>query len=71
MEMLFSQEEVWEMSRREIARNAEQKGAEGRDALYGELLKRLEPLGRAGDLLAAITDKAKLVSLAQEFGLKM
>ena len=59
------------MSKREIAREAKQEGAESRDALYGELLRRLEPLGRAGDLLAAIVDKAKLASLAQEFGLEM
>ncbi len=79
MEMLFSQEEVWEMSAREIARNAKQEGrqegrlegAESRDTLYCELLRRLEPLGRAGDLLAAIADKAKLMSLAKEFGLKL
>ena len=71
MEMLFSQEEVWEMTKREIARNAKQEGAESRDILYGELLKRLEPLGRAGDLLAAIADKTKLTLLVQEFGLKM
>ena len=71
MEMLFSQEEVWEMSLREIAREAKQEGAESRDALYGELLRRLEPLGRIGDLLAATADKAKLASLAQEFGLEM
>ena len=75
MEMLFTQEEVWEMCKREIARNAEQEGrkegAESRDILYGELLRQLEPLGRIGDLLAAIADKEKLTSLAQEFGLKM
>ena len=79
MEMLFSQEEVWELDRREIAREARQEGrqegeARGeskRDALYGELLKILEPLGRIGDLIAATTDKAKLSALAHEFDLKM
>ena len=75
MEMLFSQEEVWELDRREIAREARQEGeARGeskRDALYGELLKVLEPLGRIGDLIAATADKAKLSALAHEFGLEV
>ena len=91
MEMLFSQEEVWEMTRKEIAREAKQEGRlegrqegllegrqegllEGRQevtALYSELQRRLDPLGRVGELLAAITDTNKLASLAQEFGLKM
>lgn len=52
-------------------RAAREEGAESRDTLYGELLKRLEPLGRIGDLLAATADKAKLVALAQEFGLSL
>ena len=53
MEMLFSQEEVWEQNRREIANEARREGEacgeSKRDALYGELLKILEPLGRIGD----------------------
>ena len=79
MEMLFSQEEIWEMNRREIAREARQEGLqegrqEGRQemtALYSELQRRLDPLGRIGELLSAITDPNKLAALAQEFGLKM
>ena len=66
MEMLFSQEEVWELDRQEIAREASEK----RDILYGELLNNLEPLGRIGELIAAIKDNSKLSALAQEFGLK-
>ena len=79
MEMLFSQEEVWEMTKKEIARDAErrgeqrgeQRGENKRDNLYAELLKRLVPLGRINDLIAAATDKAKLTSLAHEFGLEI
>ena len=111
MELLFSQEEVWEMTRREIARDARedglqkgiqegrlvgrregrregrlegrqegrlvgrqeglQEGAANRDRLYSELLKHLEPLGRTGELLAAITDRSKLAALANEFGLQL
>ncbi len=75
MEMLFSQEEVWEMTRKEIAREAKQEGRqEGRQevtALYSELQRRLDPLGRVGELLAAIADTNKLAALAQEFGLKI
>lgn len=79
MEILFSQEEIWEMTKREIIKDAKLEGkqegklegAESRDVLYGELLKHLVPLGRISDLLAATSDKTKLMSLAQEFGLKM
>lgn len=103
MELLFSQEEVWEMTRREIARDAREdglqkgiqegrlaghregrregrlegrqegrlEGAANRDRLYSELLKHLEPLGRTGELLAAITDRSKLTALANEFGLQV
>ena len=83
MEMLFSQEEVWEMTKRELEKDARRKGRqEGRqeglqeghqerDALYTELLKKLEPLGRGNELLAAIMDRAKLFDLAHEFGLQV
>lgn len=78
MEMLFSQEQVWELDRRDAWQEGRQEGeargeARGeskRDALYGELLKILEPLGRIGDLIAATADKAKLSALAHEFGLE-
>lgn len=87
MEMLFSQEEVWELDRRDAWQEGRQEGwqegrQEGRqegeasgeskrDVLYGELLKILEPLGRIGDLIAATADKAKLSALAHEFGLEV
>ena len=83
MEMLFSQEEVWEMTKRELEKDARRKGRqeglqEGRqeghqerDALYTELLRKLEPLGRGNELLAAIMDRAKLFDLAHEFGLQV
>ena len=71
MEMLFSQEEVWEMTRKEIAKEAKQEGRQEITALYSELQRRLDPLGRVGELLAEITDTNKLAALAQEFGLKM
>ena len=63
------------MTKKEIARDAkqegEQRGESKRDNLYAELLKRLVPLGRINDLIAAATDKAKLTSLAHEFGLEI
>ena len=86
MEMLFSQEEVWELDRQEIAREARQEGhkeghKEGRQEgrkegrkegidLIGELMRRLEPMGRISELIAATADSAKLSALAKEFGLK-
>ena len=98
MEMLFSQEEVWELDRQEVARTAREEGLQkgrreglqkgrqegiqkgrqegiqrGRQEtvnLYRELQRRLDPLGRVGELLAAISDDGKLDALAQEFGLK-
>ena len=69
--MLFSQEEVWEMTKKEIAREAKQEGRQEVTALYSELQRRLDPLGRVGELLAAIADAGKLAALAQEFGLKI
>lgn len=71
MEMLFSQEEVWEMTKKEIARDAKQEGRQEVTALYSELQRRLDPLGRVGELLAAIADANKLAALAQEFDLKI
>ena len=74
MEMLFSQEEVWELDRQEIAKEARQEGRqEGRKEgidLLGELMRKLEPLGRISELIAATSDSTKLSALAQEFGLK-
>jgi len=98
MEMLFSQEEVWEMERRNIERIARQEGRqegrregrqegrqegrrEGRQegrregqqegiSLIGELMRRLEPLGRISEVIAATADKTKLSALMQEFGLE-
>ena len=75
MEMLFSQEEIWELDRQEIAEKARWEGRrEGRQEgidLIGELMKRLEPLGRIGELITATSDIAKLSVLAHEFGLEI
>ena len=75
MEMLFNQEEVWELDRQYIAKTALEEGEkqekDSRDALYGELLRILEPIGRIGELIVATSDKTKLSALAQEFGLKL
>ena len=70
MEMLFSQEEIWELDRQEIAKEARQEGRREGIDLIGELMRRLEPLGRIGELIAATADSNKLSALAQEFGLK-
>lgn len=85
MELLFSQEEIWEMGLKEKAREARQQGRqegrregrqEGRQkgrkeasALYGALLDLLVPLNRVAELQAAAKDEAKLLALADEFGL--
>lgn len=69
MELLYNQEEIWELDKQYIAREARQEGRQEGIELYGELLKRLAAQGRIGELLAATTDKAKLSALAQEFGL--
>lgn len=61
-----------------VARDAErrgeqrgkQKGKEDRDHLYSELIRRLVPLGRIDDVLAAASYKSKLSDLAKVFGLK-
>ncbi len=63
MEMLFSQEQVWELDRRD----ARQEGIN----LIGELMRRLEPLGRISELIAATSDTTKLSELAHEFGLEV
>lgn len=39
-------------------------------ALCDELQKRLDPLGRARELLSAFADPDKLAALAEEFGLE-
>lgn len=77
MELLFSQEEIWEMGLKEKAREARQQGRqEGRrkgrkeaSALYGALLDLLVPLNRVAELQAAAKDDAKLLALADEVGL--
>lgn len=75
MEMLFSQEGVWEMTKKEIARDAKRQGhQEGRQEaseFYSELVKHLVPLGRINDLIAATADNVKLAALAREFGLNI
>ena len=63
----------------EVFDKVEQRGfaagqAEGkaeRDSFYGKLMQLLAPLGRLDELVAATSDKAKLASLAKEFGLEV
>ena len=45
------------------------EGKAERDFFYGKLMQLLVPLGRIDELIAATSDKAKLASLAEEFGL--
>lgn len=83
MELLFSQDEVWEMTKREIEREVRQesltkgrregqeKGEQQRDVLYGKLIEQLLPLGRIDELPAATRDRNKLSALAHEFGLEI
>ena len=65
MKFLFTQEEVTEMEKV----GARREGQEDRDSFYTKLAQLLSPLGRADELIAALSDKAKLAALAQEFGL--
>ena len=69
MELLFSQEEIWEMGLKENAREARQQGRKETGELYGALLDILVPLNRVAELQAAAKDEAKLLALADEFGL--
>ena len=46
-------------------------GQAERDSFYGKLMQLLAPLGRLDELVAATSDKAKLASLAKEFGLEV
>ena len=69
MELLFSQEEMWEMGLKEKAWEARQQGRKETGALYGALLDILVPLNRVSELQAAAKDDAKLLALADEFGL--
>lgn len=59
----------------EVLDKVEQRGfAAGqaeRDSFYGKLMQLLAPLGRLDELVAATSDKAKLASLAKEFGLEV
>ncbi len=75
MELLFSQDEIWEMTKREIEwegrREGQQKGEQQRDVLYGKLIEQLLPLGRIDELPAATRDRNKLSALANEFGLEI
>lgn len=41
---------------------------EKRNHLFAQLIARMEPLGRIGELAAAAADNAKLIRLAKEFG---
>lgn len=49
----------------------EAKGKADLDFFYGKLMQLLAPLGRLDELIAATSDKAKLASLAKEFGLEI
>lgn len=75
MDLLYNQDEIWEMGLRDARQEGREEGREeGHEEvfdLFGELRKRLEPLGRISDFLAATTDRAKLSVLAQEFGLQL
>lgn len=83
MVTLFDYDTIQEIHDFNVARDAEkrgeqrgeqrgkQKGEEDRDRLYSELIKRLVPLGRIDDVLAATSDKSKLSDLAKEFGFQI
>lgn len=79
MVTLFNYDKILEMhdhsireeSRAEGVAEGLQKGANKRDRLYSELIRRLSPLGRIDDILAATSDKSKLAALAEEFGLEI
>lgn len=83
MVTLFDYDTIQELHDFNIAKAAEQKGLQkgrqeglhegedNRDRLYNELMKQLAPLGRIDDLIAASSDKAKLSTLAKEFGLRI
>ena len=76
---LWRSEEGGGISMCEVLDKVEQRGfaagqAEGkaeRDSFYGKLMQLLAPLGRLEELVAATSDKAKLASLAKEFGLEI
>jgi len=75
LSFLFSQEEVDEIERYNVQKEAKAEGlAEGqseRDSFYGKLMQKLMPLGRIEELITATSDKAKLAALAKEFGLEL
>lgn len=75
MKFLFTQEEVNEMERqsakREGLNEGMAKGVAKRDSFYGTLIQLLSPLGRINELAAATSDQAKLLALAEEFGLEL
>ncbi len=72
---LLRNEEEGGISMCEVLDKVEQRGfAAGqaeRDSFYGKLMQLLAPLGRLDELVAATSDKAKLASLAKEFGLEV
>lgn len=72
---LLRNEEGGGISMCDVLDKVEQRGfAAGkaeRDFFYGKLMQLLAPLGRIDELIAATSDKAKLASLAKEFGLEI
>lgn len=74
MELLFSQEEIWEMDKQYARQEGRQEGhqegrREGRQEGI-ELIKRLVAQGRVGDLVAIASDNDKFSELARELGLE-
>lgn len=79
MSMLFNEEALRELEARAAAREkreaikaateaATEEAYEKRNHLFAQLITRMEPLGRIGELAAAAADNAKLIRLAKEFG---
>ena len=70
MEMLFSQEEIWEMERRRIAKESKKQGKEESTKFYKEFMKKMRALNRVDEMFDAMDDTAKLEALAKELGIE-
>ena len=86
MEMLFSQEEIWEMERKRIANESEKKGMqkgiqEGRQKgiqegeqrsakFYKEFMQKMRVLNRVDEMFDAMDDTTKLEALAKQLGIE-
>lgn len=64
---IFESGDFWDSIRKKYIT----QGAYRRDAFYGELMKRMKPLWRVDELIAATKDVEKLKALADEFGVNM